>query len=251
MDPVNLQTAVNYVILAKTGISTVPQSAITGDIGVSPIAATAMTGFSLTLDPSGGFSTSTQISGVAFAADYVMLLNWVDWVMTWWYLGSGSSASATAPMTLTVAVLDMQAAYTEAAGRATSSAAKLNVGAGVLGGAYGGRAAPLTPGVYTFGSGVSITSDLHLQGNQDDVFIFQISGVLSLSANTNVVLSGGVRARNVFWQVTGNAVVLAGAHMEGIMLIKTDVLFVTGSSLTGRVLSQTACNLQMAVITEP
>jgi hypothetical protein len=50
-------------------------------------------------------------------------------------------------------------------------------------------------------------------------------------------------------QVSGNAVVGAGAHMEGILLVKTDVLFITGSSLSGHILAQTACNLQMATIT--
>src|SRR3989339_1670007 len=49
--PVNLGTAGNFVILTKSGISTVPSSAITGDIGVSPIDQTAITGFSLILDP--------------------------------------------------------------------------------------------------------------------------------------------------------------------------------------------------------
>jgi len=37
---VNLGTAGNFVMLAKSGISTVPTSAITGDLGVSPAAAT-------------------------------------------------------------------------------------------------------------------------------------------------------------------------------------------------------------------
>jgi hypothetical protein len=37
--------------------------------------------------------------------------------------------------------------------------------------------------------------------------------------------------------------------MKGILLIKTDVLFETESSLSGRVLAQTACNLQKATIT--
>ena len=41
--PVNIGTAGNYAILAETGISTVPDSVITGDIGVSPIVATAIT----------------------------------------------------------------------------------------------------------------------------------------------------------------------------------------------------------------
>jgi hypothetical protein len=40
-DPVQLETAADYAILAKTGISTVPNSVITGDIAVSPIAAAA------------------------------------------------------------------------------------------------------------------------------------------------------------------------------------------------------------------
>ena len=35
------------------------------------------------------------------------------------------------------------------------------------------------------------------------------------------------------------------------ILVKTKADFVTGSSLNGRVLTQTACNLQKATITEP
>jgi hypothetical protein len=46
-------------------------------------------------------------------------------------------------------------------------------------------------------------------------------------------------------------VVEEGANMKGILLVKTDVLFKTGSSLNGRVLAQTACNLQMATIKQP
>jgi len=50
--PVNLATAGNYEILAKSGITTTPgthDTSITGDIAVSPIAATAMTGYLLHL----------------------------------------------------------------------------------------------------------------------------------------------------------------------------------------------------------
>jgi hypothetical protein len=69
---VNLGTAKNYVILTKTGISTVPYSVTTGIIGVSPILATAMTGFSfsLTMDSGLEYSKSGQITGKAYAADY-------------------------------------------------------------------------------------------------------------------------------------------------------------------------------------
>ena len=44
-DAVNLGAAGSYVILAKTGVSTVPPSVITGDLGVSPGKATLTTEF--------------------------------------------------------------------------------------------------------------------------------------------------------------------------------------------------------------
>jgi hypothetical protein len=67
----------------------------------------------------------------------------------------------------------------------------------------------------------------------------------------NVILSGGALAENIFWQIAGHVSVGAGAHVEGILLVKTAVTFVTESSLNGRVLTQTACILQSATITQP
>jgi hypothetical protein len=225
--PVELLSAGNYVILTKAGISTVPDSTITGDIAVSPIAATAMTGFSLTADSSGEFSTSTQITGQAFAANY----------------------AAPIPSALTTAVSAMEAAYTDAAGRVNPDAARINLGVGLLGGDFGGATSQLTPGVYTFGSDVTIGSDITFSGSSIDIFIIQMTGNLMQVANTNVVLEGGALAKNIFWQVAGFVEVEAGAHMEGILLVKTAVMFKTGSSLSGRILAQTACDLQMATIT--
>ncbi len=59
----NLGTAGNYVILAKSGISVVPTSKITGDIAVSPAAATYITGFSLIADSTKAFATCPQVTG--------------------------------------------------------------------------------------------------------------------------------------------------------------------------------------------
>jgi len=42
-----LGTAGNFVVLAKSGISTTGSTHVTGDIGVSPAAASAITGFGL------------------------------------------------------------------------------------------------------------------------------------------------------------------------------------------------------------
>jgi hypothetical protein len=55
---VNLGTAIGYTILAKTAISTVPQSQIEGNIGVSPASSTSITGFDpLVLSNDGTFGT--------------------------------------------------------------------------------------------------------------------------------------------------------------------------------------------------
>jgi hypothetical protein len=220
---VDLGTAGNYAILAKSGISTVPTSIITGDIAVSPIAADAITGFSLTLDSATGkFSTATQFTGNAYAADY----------------------SAPTPTVLTTAVSDMETAYTDAAGRTNTDAANINVAAGLIGGLT------LTPGVYTFDVSIKIDADIYLSGTSNDVFIIRTTKNIVQAANTQVILLGGAQAKNIFWQVAELVDVGAGAHLEGVLLVKMAVTFETGSSLNGRVLTQTACNLQMATITE-
>src|SRR2546430_15650289 len=57
----------SYAILAKSGISSVPGSAVTGDMGLSPAAASFVTGFALIADATNVFATSTQVAGKGFA----------------------------------------------------------------------------------------------------------------------------------------------------------------------------------------
>jgi hypothetical protein len=68
--PINLGKAVSFAILTKSGITNVPTSSITGDMGVSPIAASAITGFSLVADKTNTFSRSSQVTGKIYAANY-------------------------------------------------------------------------------------------------------------------------------------------------------------------------------------
>jgi hypothetical protein len=145
---------------------------------------------------------------------------------------------------LTTAVSDMETAYTDAAGRSNPDDAKINFETGKIGGKT------LTPDVYTFTVDVQITGDIYLDagGDADAVFIIQTTGNIIQAANTNVILSGSAKAENIFWQVAGTVTVGAGAHLEGILLVKTAVTFITGSSLKGRIFSQTAVTLQMATI---
>jgi hypothetical protein len=226
---VPLGTASKFVILTKAGISTVPPSVIKGNIGVSPIAATAMTGFSLTADSSNSFSTSDQITGRAYGANY---------------------ASPT-PSDMTTAVLDMETAYTDAAGRSISSASNLNLMSGLISGVT------FKPGVYNWKSDVMFSSDIYLKGSSEDIFIFQSIGNIIAGSGAKIILvdgggdGGKPKASNVFWVSAGYLSAGTTAHLEGIFLVKTHSVLKTGSSLYGRILSQTACTLDSATIVDP
>jgi hypothetical protein len=221
--PVLLGTSGNFAILAKTGISTVPTSTITGDIGVSPVAATYLTGFSLSADATNVFSTSTQVvgGGKIYASNYAV----------------------PTPANLTTAVLDMQTAYTDAAGRPTPDF--LNLGGGTIGGLT------LTPGLYTWGSSVMITTDVTISGGANDVWIFQMSGDLIMSAAKRITLSGGAQAKNIFWQVAGQATIGTTAHFEGNILSQTGITLQTLATMNGRALAQSLVALDSATITKP
>jgi len=217
---VNLGTAGDYVILAKSGISTVPTSAVTGDIGVSPAAATAITGFSLTMDSTKVFSTSSQVTGKVYGATYAV----------------------PTPSNLTTAVSDMQTAFTDAAGRAPDVT---ELGAGNIGGKT------LTPGVYKWSTGLLIPTDVTLTGSATDVWIFQIAKTLTVSSATNVSLTGGAVSKNVFWQVSGSVDLDTTSHFEGAILGQTAIHLKTGASINGRLLAQTAVTIAESAVVEP
>jgi hypothetical protein len=219
--PVNLGTAGNFVILAKSGISTVPTSAITGDIGVSPIHATAITGFSLSLAAGSPFATSAQVTGNVYASDYAV----------------------PTPANLTTAVSDMETAYTAAAGRATPDFTEL--GAGQIGGLT------LVPGLYKWGTDVLISSDVTLSGGPNDVWVFQIAGKITQANGTKVLLAGGAQAENAFWQAFGLVSLGTTSHFEGIILTKSLISLGTGATINGRLLAQTAVTLDANTVTAP
>jgi hypothetical protein len=171
------------------------------------------------MDPSTQFSTATQVTGKVFAADY----------------------GVPTPGRLTTAVSDMEAAYTDAARYRYTDTTRQNLGGGTIGGQT------LTPGVYTFTAGITIDSDITLEGGLDDVFIIQTTSTLTQAANTQVIV-GCVQAKNIFWQVTGVVSIGANASMQGILLAKEKADFGAGSSLVGSVLAQTAVSLVSATI---
>jgi hypothetical protein len=217
---VTLGKAGEYALLAKSGASTVPASTITGNVGVSPAAASFITGFSLTMDSTNVFSTSPQVTGKVYASDY----------------------TPPTPSNLTTAISDMETAFTDAAGRAAGTT---ELGAGNIGGKT------LTPGVYKWGTGLLIPTDVTLQGSATDVWIFQIAQDLTVSSGVKVVLAGGALPKNIFWQVAGLVDLGTTAHLEGVVLSQTSITLRTGATVNGRLLAQSAANIDGSTIVAP
>jgi hypothetical protein len=216
---VNLGTSGNYLILAKTAITNISTSAITGDLGLSPAATSYITGLSLT--NATGYATSAQVTGKIYAADMAYPTN----------------------SNLTTAVSDMITAYTDAAGRPTPDFSELGTGN------IGGKT--LVPGLYKWTTTVTMPSDVTISGGANDVWIFQISQNLLMSNGVHITLAGGAQAKNVFWQVAGQATLGTTSHFEGILLSMTGITLQTGASFKGRALAQTAVILDSNTIILP
>jgi hypothetical protein len=216
---VDLGTAGNYVIVAKTAINNNSTSAITGDLGLSPAATSYITGLSLT--NATGYATSAQVTGKIYAADM----------------------AAPTPINMTTAVNNMVTAYNDAAGRPSPDFTELGTGN------IGGKT--LAPGLYKWSSAVTIPTDVTIAGGLNDVWIFQISGNLSMSSAVHITLSGGAQAKNIFWQVAGQATLGTTSHFEGIILSMTGITLQTGASINGRALAQTAVILDANAVTTP
>ncbi len=202
--PVDLRSAGSFALLSKTGITNVYASVINGDVGTSPITGAAI-----------DLTCGEIATGKLYTVDAAGPL----------------PCSVTDATFLTMAVGDMETAYTDAAGRVLPDFTELGSGE------IGGRT--LVPGLYKWGSNVTISTDVTLAGGIDQ------------ASATRVNLAGGALAKNVFWQAAGAVSIGTTAHFEGVMLAKTMVAVKTGASVTGRLLAQTAVTLQKNTITEP
>ncbi|MES2148341.1 MAG: ice-binding family protein [Pseudomonadota bacterium] len=214
--PVDLRSAGSFALLSKTGITNVYASVINGNVGTSPITGAAI-----------DLTCGEIAAGKLYTVDAAGPL----------------PCSITDATFLTTAVGDMETAYTDAAGRVLPDFTEL--GSGEIGGAT------LVPGLYKWGTDVTISTDVTLAGGPTDVWIFQIAGGINQASATRVNLTGGALAKNVFWQSAGAVSIGTTAHFEGVVLAKTMVAVKTGASVTGRLLAQTAVTLQKNTIMEP
>lgn len=217
--PVLLGLAGDYVILAKSAISTVGGSRVTGNVGLSPASASHIVGFSLSALPI-AFSTSPLVVGHVFAADY----------------------AASTKAILATAAGDMHTAYADAAGRLPEY---FELGAGIIGGMT------LAPGTYKWSTEVLIPTSVTLNGGANDVWIFQIAQGITQAPSAQILLTGGALPKNVFWQVAAAVDIGSAAHMEGVILSQSSITLRSGASANSRLLTQAAVNLDANAVTQP
>ncbi|MGV3756710.1 MAG: ice-binding family protein [Verrucomicrobiota bacterium] len=142
-----------------------------------------------------------------------------------------------------LAQVDLALAYNDAAGR--------TVGAIVLAGNLGGQT--LAPGLYTSASSLEISSgNLTLNGDASAVWIFQMGSTLTTTTGRQVILSGGAKAANVFWQVGSSATIAANSVFKGTIMAAQSITMGTGAALEGRALAlNAAVTLAANIITVP
>src|ERR1035441_430320 len=214
--PVSLGKAGAFAILTKSGITDVPPSAINGDVGASPITGAAI-----------HLTCAEVMTGIIYSVNAAGPL----------------PCRVTDPTLLTKAVGDMETAYTDAAGRKSPNF--VNLGAGLIGGLT------LVPGLYKWSTRVLISTDVTLSGGPNDVWIFQIAGTLTQASATNVILKGGARSKNIFWQTAGAVAIGTTASFEGVLLTESKIAMKTSASANGRLLAQTAVTLEQNAVTRP
>ncbi|MEK6212209.1 MAG: ice-binding family protein [Pseudomonadota bacterium] len=102
------------------------------------------------------------------------------------------------------------------------------------------------PGLYQSITSILITGDLTLdaQGNSNAVFIFQSSstvdtaaGIATPGAHTRILLVGGAKASNVWWQVGTSATLGTFSEFQGNILASADITMETGATSCGRLLA--------------
>lgn len=215
--PVNLWSISSFAILSKTAITDVPTSIITGNVWASPI-----TGAAIGL-------TCVEVTWNIYSVDATWPLPCVT----------------TDPILLTTAVSDMEAAYTDAAGRTIPTATELN--------AWSIGWLIFTPGLYKWSTDVNIATDITLSGNANDVWIFQISGDLSIASATQIKLFGWANASNIFWQVWGptGATLWTTSIFNWTILSAKQIILQTNAALNWRALAQAQTTLDHNIIRIP
>ncbi len=209
--PVALGSASNFAILGSAAITNIPTSLITGDVGLTPDTGSGITGFSTP-------ATCPEVVGSVYAVDT-----------------AGPACALPDATLLSNAKTAALAAFVNAtsAGRGTPTPISTNL-AGLT--FYPGLYESLT--TIDLSAGGQLTLDA--QGDANAVFVIRSATSITTLDTSQIVLSGGAKASNVFW-TAGSAITLGtGSVMKGSLLAGTAITLQTGANLEGRALNQGA-----------
>jgi hypothetical protein len=207
--PVPLGTAAPFAILASSAITNIPTSTITGNVGLSPAGAASITGFSMP-------ASCPEIIGTLYV------------------VGPGGPACAMQSMpVLDSAKLAAISAYANAVNAVRGTPASVSGNLNAL---------TLYPGLYESGSSIEISAGgslyLDAQGDSSAVFIIRSATTITTEATSQVVLTKGAKASNIYW-TAGSAITLGtGSKMSGTMIANTAISMLAGARLDGRALTQ-------------
>jgi hypothetical protein len=200
---VPLGTTAPFALLSGSGITNVPTSVISGDVGTSPITGAAITGL-----------TCAEVTGTIYTID-----------------AAGPACRDEDPGLLTTAKNALTTAYDNAAGR-TPDTTYVD-----LDNQLGGEV--LVAGIYRFGGATTanLIGNLELSGSADDVWIFQATSTLVTAASSTITFSGGAQACNVFWQVGSAATLGQDSSFAGTILAHDDISLASDVTVVGRLLA--------------
>jgi hypothetical protein len=139
---------------------------------------------------------------------------------------------------------DLLAAFIDALNRSTNAQS--------LPGNIGGLT--FTPGLYTNSSSVLISGagpnnnvTFDAQGDPNAVFILQMGSTLTTATSSQVILAGGAKAGNIFWQVSSSATLGTTSIFKGNVLAAITITLNTGTVVEGRMFAGSAGNATGAV----
>lgn len=115
----------------------------------------------------------------------------------------------------------------------------------------------LTSGIYYGSSSFAITGALTLDagGDPNAVWIFQIGSTLITGSGSQIILTNGAQAANIFWQVGSAATLGTYSDFAGTIMAMDAITLTTGATVNGRVLALnglvTLDNNTINVVPEP
>lgn len=223
---VPLGSASNFVILASAGITNIPLSTITGDVGLTPDSGSNISGFA---DP----LTCPEVTGTIYAVD-----------------ATGPDCAMIAPVLLLEAKDDAEIAFLDARAAVRGTPAAIS---GDLNGLT------LYPGLYESLTSLEISPGgilyLDAQGDVNAVFIIRSETSITTESMSQVILTNGAKANNVYWTAGSSVTLGTNSTMKGTLIAGTGIALLTSANLEGRALNQGAAaeavTLDQAVITLP